>query len=447
MELNKQISANEYFLKCPICYETFDNTNLIPKLLPCGHTICARCIGHIKNSCKDSPDTSYISFNSGFSADSDKSEKPKKEKKERDNYSGEDDEENEEESDEDEEEEEEESEEESISYADIIDETNQNLQNNNNTEEKHKIKCSICRKKYKLFLEKLLDNQQVLNYLELFNLKHQLEDKTNSEDDNLYIFCSICKKTDISKNHKKLFPNHESNHFKILKDFKLFKSTVKSLDTLENTRKCDCGFSIKKYLDLNFDVLFKLRKELSLNIKEYLKNYSLIYDKNLPNSSHHDLKIHKLEGKVQLNLEDKKYLICIKKLELLKKAVYEDFVYVHNKCLILKNLVLSNNMFSLVKRTFDKIVSKSFISINKSIFNETCKYEKRFHLIPFNYEYIIIYDLSTRKETKLFYEEIFEESKSYTKNIEIDETGERLLLLGDKAICKKFRIFDLQKKI
>ena len=291
MELKKEQSGIfEFLLKCPICYEMFDSTVLKPKLLPCGHTLCLRCVGHIKNSCKDSPDQSYISYNSGFSDDSDKTQKSKKKHRNNYSYSNEDNEEEEEESD-DEEEEENDDVDENFSYADNIHNEDEDVAIDNvggkkkvdTNEQRIKLKCSICRNKYKLFLNKLIDNKQILNYLELNNLKHQLSDDNQGDslDDNLNVFCTICKKTDILKKHKLAFPHHDSHHIKILKDIKLFKSNIKSIQDLDNLRMSKKGDSVKTYLNLNFDVLINARNILTTTTKQYLTTYTQIYD-NLP---------------------------------------------------------------------------------------------------------------------------------------------------------------------
>ena len=34
----------EHILTCPICFETFNGTNRLPKILPCAHTFCLECV-------------------------------------------------------------------------------------------------------------------------------------------------------------------------------------------------------------------------------------------------------------------------------------------------------------------------------------------------------------------------------------------------------------------
>ena len=39
----------KYDLCCEICQGLFDTYMNIPKVLPCGHTICSKCIDRMKN--------------------------------------------------------------------------------------------------------------------------------------------------------------------------------------------------------------------------------------------------------------------------------------------------------------------------------------------------------------------------------------------------------------
>ncbi len=43
-------------IKCPICFDFYSNGK-IPKILPCGHTICIQCISNIKKQCEEDDDS------------------------------------------------------------------------------------------------------------------------------------------------------------------------------------------------------------------------------------------------------------------------------------------------------------------------------------------------------------------------------------------------------
>ena len=43
-------------IKCPICFDYYSNGK-IPKILPCGHTICVQCIINIKKQCEEDSDS------------------------------------------------------------------------------------------------------------------------------------------------------------------------------------------------------------------------------------------------------------------------------------------------------------------------------------------------------------------------------------------------------
>ena len=43
-------------IKCPICFDYYSNGK-IPKILPCGHTICIQCISNIKKQCEEDDDS------------------------------------------------------------------------------------------------------------------------------------------------------------------------------------------------------------------------------------------------------------------------------------------------------------------------------------------------------------------------------------------------------
>ena len=253
MELTPQASyLKEHVLKCPICYESFSNVYK-PLIIPCGHTICSLCIENLKKISADDYDEEYPSeiYDEEFdlSLDSENEEIEHVESSEEessDRGTGEDSERSEGDSESDNENE---IVVENLNPPELVFE---NLNDNNNrervdgendltregvkkeevifsTNKKIKIKCSICRKKMKIFESEILLNLNILKITDYIYTKENFVDKKQKEIsekekidlqvnkekvelENKRVFCRLCRFIDNPDSH--LLREGSENHQK-----------------------------------------------------------------------------------------------------------------------------------------------------------------------------------------------------------------------------------------
>lgn len=369
MELSKQISyLKEYILKCPICYEQFSNIYK-PLIIPCGHTICSLCVENIKKIAEEEYDDDYssdlaeqdydISLDTDEENEQDESSIPIEESENRESDH------DQSESDSDQEEEEDEEDENSIEIeepiypsqslliqqndgnTDLLNQINTSVSQaqpvtNHRSDKKIKLKCSICRKKMKIFEDEIMINSSVMDFINSFhnaslaeagNLLNKIketsqgkeniavtdsnyiEDKTsdlnNFQQSNKSqtfpenkIFCRFCRIVDICSYHLINHGTHEPYFINLnSEEFSKFKSYFeniqdKKIEEIQNIQidinDCKsndlCDFSHLKdhnssinnqichSLELFFNEIIK-SSEFFNDSKDYMKNYFQVNSK------------------------------------------------------------------------------------------------------------------------------------------------------------------------
>jgi hypothetical protein len=300
MESSKQNSyLKEYILKCPICYEQFSNIHK-PLIIPCGHTICSLCVENIKKIAEEEYDEDYssdvgdqeydISLDTDEENEQDESSIPLEESEHGESDHDQSGSESEEEEDEDEDEEDENSVvvDEPIYPSQSlltqqIDGNQENLNQINQivshaqpvtthrSDKKIKLKCSICRKKMKIFEDEIMINSSVMDFINSFHNASLAEaqtllnkikensqgkenkdvtdsidkidksipiEKHNAEHSNKIqnpvenkIFCRFCRIVDIASYHLINHGTHEPYFIKLTsEEFSKFKSNCENFE-------------------------------------------------------------------------------------------------------------------------------------------------------------------------------------------------------------------------
>jgi hypothetical protein len=424
-------SLEDHAVKCPICYELFSDIYK-PLIIPCGHTICSRCVEQLKKLAKEDYDNSYTSNNDNdisvsLSEDSD-------------SESGEENEENEEES---EHEEETEESEDVGSNEDEVDSDNQimeivedkiNKQAKENEEKSFKIQCSICRHKMKISNKDIIVNNTILSFIHIIENREKKQEIQQRK-----IFCKVCKTIEnedehLSKHqHGRQIISLDDEEFSNLKNIKNDVSEYKeeSLKLLENiiTQIYDSPEMLKA-------------KDYALeNIKSYSRS-TYIKNKSFRNFTKLYIKFEKLIKDERIEDAEK----CFSKsLELVEKYYIKINTFIYYLEGVINRLRI--NRSSIVNLSIKYIRDGLFDALHNNLLLTERRYISS--VDPQEHS-VFIYDLRLLSAIYIPYNKIFEaipeedQLRYFSYFTEIDNDGRYLYILGENnEASNKFKMFDL----
>jgi hypothetical protein len=436
MEISKQNSLKEHVFKCPICYEMFSNIHK-PLLIPCGHTICSNCLEQLKKMAKEDDESGYTSQENDLDI----------------SLSEDSDDEDEDDDDEEDNEEEEESEdtdnsiESEANFIEIVEsKVEKDLHHENEQNRKLRLKCSICRKKMKIYPNEIIDNKNILQLLDIMVNTSEINNPP-IEEKLVKVFCKHCKIIDTESGHLQLHEQHRS--YLLYLDEQEFTQLKKVISTDISKNELVVQ-KLKKLIDTIYhNDEFKTAKEY---LTDYFKMYTrMIYLKNktFKNSA-------KLYSKFTSLLDDGKFdkaELCLEtSVELANKyyqsvgkiVSFQDDIaarLIKDKTLVLDISIKYLNFLASSKHTKQIDSFKKFVTYASN-----------------SLECIYIFDLRAMIKTYIPYAkvfEIFDETKpnnynlgkNYSEWTDIDENGRFLIILGKSGMSSaKFRMFDLMER-
>jgi hypothetical protein len=429
MENYKINSVEEHAVKCPICYEVFSDIYK-PLIIPCGHTICSRCVEELKKLAKEDYDNSYHSndeedISVSLSEDSD-------------SESIEDNEENEEESEHEESQESEESEESEHTDSDnqVIHIVEEKIPSNikESEEKSFKIQCSICRHKMRITNKDIIINNTILSFINMMEHKEKKEPVEHKR-----IFCKYCK---IIENEDEHISKYQHGRHIIALDNNEFQN----LKTINN--------DFSEYTETSHQVIEKAISEIYNSsemekandyIIQNFKSYSrAIYVKN--KSFRNFTKLYsKFENMVKAERIEDAEKCYNKSIELVEKYYHKINTFIYYLEGVINRFGMNkNNIINLTKKFIKNGLFESYL--NNSLISE-----KRYvSSVDPNQNSVFIYDLRLLSAIYIPYNKIFENlgeehlSPYYSNFTEIDNEGRYLYILGENGEkSDKFKMYDL----
>jgi len=341
-----------------------------------------------------------------------------------------------------------------------------------------KFKCQICKKLFKISnrnrnKDKIINSD--LNLL-LTNLKQIKEDYI--EKNVVRIFCKVCKKTDKYNDHLKNFPEHNEKQFHVLNDFKKFSANIKVIiingkntnNSINNTNES----SLTLYNRIG-DLLDKFILRTNTNTdNNYYNNYDdiILRNNNLYNQLNlfYNLKDNTITDIIESNFENNNIsneiannlnneintVNLLRNYQILKSNVMKYLNLHKQKTILLKSLANNSKEKIIYNDILYKSINNFYFAVNKNLHI----YEKRFS-ISRSGDNIFLLDLRTKNVTQIPYKSIFKNFKSkrrylegqaydisnnFSNNVQIDETGQFLFIVGKTSLSKKFRMYDLFNK-
>jgi hypothetical protein len=425
MEINKQNSIKENCLKCPICYETFSQIHK-PLLIPCGHTICSNCLEQLKKLSREDEESDYSSRNSLDISLSESSESDIEENTEESEDSDDSDEASE------------------NSQENIIEIIEPKIEKPSNAElhKKIRLKCSICRTKMKIYVNEIVENKGVIQFLEIIDSKEGVK---NIQQAPVKIFCKICKCIDNEISHLQLHEQHKSSlvhlddsSFKEMKNIKIDEELNSSI--IEILRK----FTSEIFNNEKF-------KTGEAYLKEYFKMYSVMtYFKNKTHKNFTKL-YEKFNTFINENKFDKAENFLQNSSDLAKKY----YTTVNKKLAMQENIIIKlKKNTAIPKNIVNHYLDHLYCKLN----SQTDSFKKFLAYAGPESQSIYIFDIRVMYDIYIPYDKIFDSfnqekpedyntSKNYSEWVDIDNDGKFIFILGKVGqASKKFRMFNVLER-
>jgi hypothetical protein len=318
-----------------------------------------------------------------------------------------------------------------------------------NENRKIRLKCSICRKKMRIYPNQIIVNKNILELLDILdeNLGAGSGNVVKQSSAEVKVFCRYCKIVEAEIGHLQIHEDHKKYLFYLTdNELTTLKSTaVPSNSNPEENKPLISG--LENLINSIFsNVEFK-------SAEGYLTDYFNMYSKirYLKNKAHSQFT--KLYEKFNSLLAEKKYEQAEKYLD---ETKFRAKKYYHG---IGKLLAMEDDIMAKLSKDKSIILDSTLIYLSHFLstkHNKQIDYSKKFvTYASMSDQCVFIFDLRILADIYIPYEKIFETyaetkpsdydiAKNYSEWTDIDDNGQLLFILGKNGTpSAKFRIFNL----